>query len=166
MVVRGQFLPFHRSRPGAAGQKLNTSFRSLSQLTLPEKSSIEESHNSSSKGKSPSPLHLSTGPPPSFVGRAFSIEHIVEAAVVFADGVASTEVDERGHRVAGELELVERQIIPFRPDGEKVLVSNDFQSNDWKKEVEVTGAEGRSLGSLSVSVGLLLQLSFFAPPAP
>lgn len=68
-------------------------------------------------------------------------------------------MDERGHRIAGELELVERKVIPFRPDGEKVLVSNEFQSSDWKKEVEVTGAEGRSLGSLSVSVSPVDQFS-------
>ncbi|KAL7409351.1 hypothetical protein BDY24DRAFT_403543 [Mrakia frigida] len=135
--------------PGG-GESLESSWSF--EITLPEKSSIEESHNLSSKGKSASPLHLSSGPPPSFVGQRFSVEHVVEASVVFADGVPSTEMDERGHRIAGELELVERKVIPFRPDGEKVLVSNEFQSSDWKKEVEVTGAEGRSLGSLSVSI--------------
>lgn len=145
-----------RARPGSSLLSSRADFYSSlpCQITLPEKSTVEESHNSSSKdkGKSSATVQLASGPPPSFAGESRSVEYIVEAAVVFADGAPSSELDERGHRVAGELELVTRTTFPFRPDGEKVMVSNEFSSAQWKKTLDVAGPEGRSLGTLNVAV--------------
>lgn len=54
--------------------------------------------------------------------------------------------------MAGELELITRSTFPFRPDGEKVLVSNEFQANQWKRALDLTGHEGKPLGTLNVAV--------------
>lgn len=142
------------------------------EITLPEKtSSIEVSHNGRpAEGKGKASANASArsllpggGPPSSFRGASASVEHLLEAVVVYAhegdsETVNTEPVDARGHRVARELESVERVTFEVGPDVQAMMHALEGRGDAalWKKEIDVKGGpEGKVIAILDVTVSRL-----------